>query len=217
MTSPTTTRATRMLPAWAGVLAAVACVGCGGTRAADVLHGPERPLAQVWLVRGQGWVFSSGWGVLADRLRATGRAAADLSDRQGDDLAGLVQEARRGGGRERGPLVLVGHSRGGRQVLRAAAELAKAGIAVDLLVTVDVALPPDVPSGVRHVVNVYRGSGRIYPARPLRPGKGCTAVIENVDLDAPGAPLSNAGVHHLTITDDAALQEWLLRRIVAVR
>jgi hypothetical protein len=41
-------------------------------------------------------------------------------------------------------------------------------------------------------------------------------VIENIDLDAPDAPVSGAGLHHLNITASAGVQDWLVDRILGV-
>ena len=94
-------------------LSAILC-GCGA-------GGPEsaEPVGHVYLFRGQGWAFSSGFRSVCERLRSAGLAAEDLSDTPAIGPSNRSSPtARRAACR--GQLVLVGHSRGGRVCLRAA-------------------------------------------------------------------------------------------------
>jgi pimeloyl-ACP methyl ester carboxylesterase len=118
-------------------------------------------------------------------------------------------------GRLHGPLILVGHSCGGRYALWTAQKLQQAGIAVDLLVCVDVApWPFQVPDNVRRAVHLHRSRRRVYPAGPLRPARGSRAIIDNIDLDAPGSPIRGRGLHHLNITANPAVQEWIVGQVL---
>ena len=127
---------------------------------------PAAALGHVFLLRGNATVFSRGFGALCARLRSACFWAEDLRC-VGDHWACRHISAEREAGRLRGPVVLIGHSRGGRRALAAARRLETLGIAMDLLVCVDVAFPPLVPSNVRRAVHVYRSRRRVYPARPL--------------------------------------------------
>jgi pimeloyl-ACP methyl ester carboxylesterase len=117
-------------------------------------------------------------------------------------------------GRLHCPVVFVGHSRGGRSALHAARQLEPFGVVVDLLVCVDVAWPYEVAGNVRRAVHLYRSQRRLYPARPLRATPGSQAVVENVDLDGPGAPVSGRGLHHLNITACPAVQDYVIGRVL---
>jgi hypothetical protein len=175
---------------------------------------PDRHSApgRIYLLRGNAVVFSRGLGLLCGQLRRSGFWAEDL--RCVGDLW-LVRHlaADQRSGRLRGPVVLVGHSCGGRYALYAAHELHALGIAIDLIVTLDVALPPDVPSNVKRAVNLYRSRGRLYPARPLRPAPGSAAVVENIDLSAADSPEKAWWLNHLTMTDSARVRALVLARI----
>jgi hypothetical protein len=177
------------------------------------------PLGHVYLIRGQGWVFSGGWAVLCDRLRTAGVRAEDVSDHGGGWVADDVLARHRAGTLGGGPVVFVGHSRGGRQSLFAAERLARDGVRVDLILTADVAIPPPVPANVGRAVNVYLSKDRIYPARRLVAAAGSKAAIENVALDAPGSPFAPPhGLNHLNFTDSLEVRAYLYRRIMqAVR
>jgi pimeloyl-ACP methyl ester carboxylesterase len=182
----------------------------GPGRSAE-LPRPNRYPGRVYLIRGQGWGFSPGWRKLRDRLREAGARADDISDlAAGGAVAELLADHQ--AGRLTGPIVFVGHSRGGRQSLAAAERLGRAGVAVDLVLTADVAFPPAVPGGVQRAVNLYLTHTRLYPARPLRPVPGNEPIIENIDLGPAGAK----GLNHLNITSNSALQDYLFARIMEV-
>jgi hypothetical protein len=169
---------------------------------------PGTARGRVFLLRGNGIVFSRGLGILCGRLRGAGFWAEDLRC-VGDRWACRRLLADRRAGRPASPLVFVGHSCGGRYSLHAAARLQKAGVGVDLVVCLDVALPPTVPGNVRRAVHLYRGR-RLYPAQPLAPAPGSHAAIDNIDLDGPGSPLDPRGLHHLNFTDRPAVRDLVL-------
>jgi hypothetical protein len=174
----------------------------------DEAHG------RVYLLRGNGVVFSRGFGTICERLRRAGLWAEDLRC-VGDlwvrrHLLGDLEA-----GRLRGPLVLVGHSCGGRYALYTARKLQEAGVGVDLVVCVDaVTFPHRVPGNVQRAIHLYRSRRRIYPAGPLRLAAGSAAVIENIDLDAADSPVCPRWLNHLNITASPAVQEWIVRRIL---
>ena len=173
---------------------------------------PTDAWAAAYLLRGNGAVFSPGFGRLCDRLRAAGVWAEDLRC-VGDRWACHHLAGQRAAGLLTGPVALVGHSRGGRRALAAAAWLGRIGVAVDLVVCVDVAFPPPVPGNVRRAVHLYRSGWRVYPARPLRPAPGAGGRVENIDLDAPGSPVPGRGLHHLNIMWCPAIRAWVAGQI----
>jgi hypothetical protein len=63
-------------------------------------------------------------------------------------------------------------------------------------------------------VHLFRSKRRIYPAKPLRAAADSKARIGNLDLDAPDSPLSSAWIHHLNITANREIQQWILGRIM---
>src|SRR5436190_20204564 len=112
---------------------------------------PTQSRGRVFLLRGNGVVFSPGFGRMCAALRRAGVWAEDLRC-VGDRWACRHLIADRQAGRLRGPVVFVGHSCGARYSLYAARQLQAAGIAVDLVVCLDVALAPAVPPNVRRPV-----------------------------------------------------------------
>ena len=168
--------------------------------------------ARAFLLRGQAVVFSRGFGPMCDRLRRENIWAEDLRG-VGDCWVRRRLIADREAGLS-GPVILVGHSCGARYSLFSAHELARRGIAVELIVCVDAAIPYTVAANVRHAANLYRSRGRIYPARPLVAAPGSAARITNVDLDAEDAPIAPAGLHHLNMTGSRAVQDWIVARVL---
>lgn len=174
---------------------------------------PPRAPGRVFFFRGQGIVFSRGFGTMCGELRRRGVWAEDLRCR-GETWAVRQVVADHQSGR--GPVVFVGHSCGGRSALFAAEELRAAGIDVSLIVCLDVTLPPPVPANVKRAVNLRRTRRRLYPAMPLTAAPGAAPVIENIDLDAPDSPIDPAWTCHLNITSRPGVQAFVVGRILEV-
>lgn len=174
---------------------------------------PERHRGQVFLLRGNGIVFSRGFGVLCTELRRAGVWAEDLRC-VGDRWVCRRLRADKRAGRLRGPIIFVGHSCGGRYALYGAHDLQAASIDVDLLICLDVAQPPPVPGNVRRALNLYLTRDRLYPARPLVTDAGSKALIHNIDLNAADSPLDADGLSHLNFTDSLALRGLVRKEIL---
>ena len=176
---------------------------------------PEDARARVYLLRGNGIVFSNGLGILCRQLREMGVWAEDLRC-VGDLWAYRQLIAEHRAGRLRGPVIFVGHSCGGRYSVFTARKLQRAGIQVHLLVCLDVAMPPEVPANVDRAVSIYLTRRRIYPARPLRSAPGSPAVIENIDLNGKDSPVRANWLCHLNITDSVGVRALVMERILRV-
>jgi hypothetical protein len=157
-------------------------------------------------------VFSPGFGEICTRLRRAGIWTEDIGP-AGDRWVCRYVIAEHRAGQLQGPIILVGHSRGARNVVDTARELEKAGITVDLMVCLDVCLLPKVPGNVRQALNVYMSQPRFYPADALRPAPGATARIENLDLSGPDAPDLGGAVCHVNIAASRAVQDLIFERI----
>jgi hypothetical protein len=168
--------------------------------------------ARVFLLRGSGTVFTPGFGELCTRLRREGIWTEDLGPAGERWVCGYVMAEHRAG-RLRGPVILVGHSRGARHVVDAAKELEKVGIRVDLLVCLDATLLPKVPSNVREAFNLYLSQPRLYPADTLSAEPGATVRINNLDLRGPDAPELGRAVCHLNIATYHSVQDLIVERI----
>jgi len=174
---------------------------------------PATARGKAFLLRGNALVFSPGMGSLCRRLRQLGIWAEDLRCVGDRWVVRHLLAEQRTGHRCR-PLIFIGHSCGGRYSLYAAHALEKAGIPVELVICVDVALAPPVPANVRKAVHLYLTQRRVYPARPLLAAPGSHAVIQNVDLNGPGSPASPRGLFHLNITNSAGIQQFILEQVL---
>lgn len=169
---------------------------------------PDHANGLAFLFRGNGTVFTPGFGRLTDQLRSQGLWTEDMT------CNGLPWAKRYLMKQQRHrPIILIGHSCGGRRSLQLAALLEAAAITVDLVICIDVAFTPTVPANVRRAVHLYRSRWRFYPARPLVPCPGITLPIDNIDLDQPDAPFPGTWLHHLNITGNQALQSWIMQEV----
>jgi pimeloyl-ACP methyl ester carboxylesterase len=176
---------------------------------------PAHARGRVYLLRGTGVVFSPGFGELGTELRQAGFDVEDLPC-FGEWWVCPSLIADHQAGRSCGPLILVGHSAGGRHALSAAHKLEEAGIPVDLLVCLDAGLPSEVPGNVKRVLKVYMHHF-LYSSCPLRPAPGASARIENVDLKDPHCPIDGGSqCCHLTIAASPAVRAFVLQRILDV-
>jgi pimeloyl-ACP methyl ester carboxylesterase len=196
---------------------------------------PLKSVGRVYLLRGQGIVFSRGFGAMCSALRRAGWWAEDLRcvghtwafrHLRGENCGGS-EKRQTGKMAPPGPVVLVGHSCGGRSALELAGWLETLEIAVRLVICVDVAWAQRVPANVERAIHLYRGSNRIYPASPLQlaqirnPQSAIrnsaeirNSSVENIALDAPDSPLHEPGLNHLNITARPAIQKWIVGRIL---
>jgi hypothetical protein len=184
-------------------------VGWATTRRANPDPGSAR--AHVFFFRGQAIVLSGGFGRMCDELRRRGIWAEDLRCR-GERWAVRQVLADHQEGRPVA-VALVGHSCGGRSAIFAAEQLNEAGVAVSLIVCLDVTLPPPVPANVRRAINLRRTRRRLYPAMPLIAAPGARPVIENIDLDAADSPIEPAWICHANITSRPRVREYVVDRI----
>src|SRR5262249_7093810 len=92
---------------------------------------PAQAVGHAFLLRGNGAIFSRGFGRICGTLRQAGLWAEDLRC-VGDRwlCRHLVREHR--AGRLRGPVIFIGHSCGGRYALFASRRLEPLGVAVEL-------------------------------------------------------------------------------------
>ena len=117
--------------------------------------------ARVFLVRGSGTVFTSGFGEICSRLRRAGIWTEDLGP-AGDSWVFQHVTAERRAGRLQGPIILVGHSRksfmhgltgdgAARDLFTIGASLKLCSHSVEILRVHDVAAHTDAYRGWAHV------------------------------------------------------------------
>ena len=204
--------------AFAGALAAVVVLAFAGTvqaqtpgeqpqergahPSANNAYSPPKP--DVYLFNGFLPLPGNGIERLAARLAARGYAARVHSWADADAVAGEIEAAYRIG-KQRGPILLIGHSLGGRAAVSIASRLQAARIPVSLIVTFDPYHPDPVPANVRHVINFYQSTNGV--GSPLSPAAGFHGSLINKDLK------SRADLIHRTIPMDPGVQSRVIAEI----
>ena len=115
---------------------------------------PIQPRGRVYLFRGAlGPIFSTGMDRLAEKIVRAGLPA----DTYEFTVCGMVTEkAIEKYRQDPAPIVLIGHSMGGRCALQFSEKLQEEGIPVSLVVTIDPAhLSPEVPANVERYINIF--------------------------------------------------------------
>jgi hypothetical protein len=168
---------------------------------------------EIYLLRGLFNVFSLGMDELAGKLQAQGFSSAVDNHAAWGALADRIIQARASGSNS--PIVLIGHSLGGDDVIKLAERLHGAGIQVDLLMPVDAVSPSAVPANVRRVVNYFQSSNGW--GQPVRPGTGFRGVLVNADLETNRRELRDANTGHTTIDKSMKVHVDILREVARVR
>ena len=179
--------------------------GRTGSPAAGAEFAPHS-FARAYLVRGiLGLIFSRGMNRLAEGLNEAG-VHADVYDFPTCDET--ADTAIREYGEAPAPIVLIGHSMGGRCVLMIARRLQEAKIAVSLLVTVDpVHGSPSVPANVQRYINIFL-SDSFLGGGDVGWDQGFQGHFASFDL------ASHWDVSHITIDKLDALHDQLIAKCV---
>jgi len=108
------------------------------------------------------------------------------------------------------PVILMGHSLGANEQIKVARNLEKAGIPVDLLVTLDAVLPPKVPGNVRHALNLYKpGYVPMFSGIRLKADNPELTRIDNMNVNEIGG----VKVNHFTIANNKKVQTIILDEV----
>jgi pimeloyl-ACP methyl ester carboxylesterase len=169
---------------------------------------PQPLRARAYLFRGAlGPIFSRGMDALAEKIERAG-VSADVYE---FTLCGLVAataiERYR---KDPAPIILIGHSMGGRCTLQFAEALQAAGISAALVVTIDPAhLSPDVPLNVERFINIFLskdilGGGDIKAVQGFR---GSYASYDLAERDE---------VSHITIDKMDTIHQQLISKILRI-
>ena len=157
---------------------------------------------RVYLLRGWFGVFSTGMDTIAEELRAKGIKADAIGHLEWKATAAKIASDRAAGAT--GPLVLIGHSQGGNNVIDMARELEKQSIPVDLLVTVAPFMQDPVPANVVRAVNYYQSPGW---GSPLTVEPGFKGQLSNINV------AEDAAIIHINMDKDAKIQAQIVGAI----
>jgi pimeloyl-ACP methyl ester carboxylesterase len=167
---------------------------------------PAAPRARVYLFRGAlGPIFSTGMDRLAEKIVKAGLPA----DTYEFTLCPLIARAAITKYREDpAPIVLIGHSMGGRCALQFSERLQEEGIPVSLVVTIDPAhMSPEVPANVERFINIFL-SRNVLGGGDIKPVAGFPGHYASYDLE------QHDEVSHITIDKMDAVHQQLVAKIL---
>lgn len=172
----------------------------------------------VYCMRGWLGIFSTGMDDLAVKIDKE-VAAVSVADEEWQRLKNFLIKQKKAG-RLNEPLVLVGHSWGADDQIRVAEDLAKAGITVDLLITVDPVTPPAIPSNVKRCLNIYKSHPITDPV-PLWRGvaidqNNTKVPITNINLREDKVEFETGSIDHINIEKAPGVHQMVLDSIRSV-
>lgn len=196
-----------------------ACIDFTSIRGAELNHALEQNTQRypvkghVFALRGIFGIFSTGMDKLADKLqRDMGINAIAVAHHRTQKLTNFIikQHQQR---RLKPPIILVGHSLGADDDIKAAYQLDKANVPVELLITLDPVNPIKVPPNVKRVVNIYMPHKLdmipVFRGMPVAAIDTQRTKIENINLNQVSAE-EYGHIHHFNIDKDDALQRVVM-------
>ena len=161
----------RSIITWLFLTFALAIAGC--QNGADQSQQPKFQSTKVYLFRGLlGHKYSTGLDTLGQRLEGNGHKVKVLSHNNEENV---YWEIINSGHKQ---VALIGHSMGGKTATRLATKLARKGVKICLLATIDPVGNGLVPTNVAIALNWYQGR-----FSPLIAGKGFAGYIQNFKMD----------------------------------
>jgi LysM repeat protein len=195
---------------------AVGLAGCSFGLSPDLMTTPgpssgrrDMP-GHVYLLRGLiGDIFSLGMDDLAEKIRQRGIRASVHGVSAARVLADAIIAKYRSEP-SLAPIVLIGHSTGGDEIIVMAERLKAANVPVALAVGFDpTPIARDVPSNVELFINLYQATNLIGGGRAT-PGPGFRGRLINVDLR------DRREIVHITLDKSKVLHDLLIEKIVAI-
>lgn len=189
--------------------------GCGVGMSLDAANSyaatEKRELpGRVYLLRGLiGDIFSLGMDDLAAKIEQRGIKASVHGVSVARFLAGdIIAKYRRDP--SIAPIMLIGHSTGGDEIITIARRLKTAGIPVALAFGFDpTPIASDVPSNVELFINLYQATNLIGGGRAT-PGAGFRGRLVNVDLR------DRREIVHITLDKSKVIHEQVIEKIVGI-
>jgi pimeloyl-ACP methyl ester carboxylesterase len=167
---------------------------------------PVLPRGRAYLFRGaMGLIFSRGMDRLTEKIERAGITANVYEFTVCDLVAGAAIETYK---QDPAPIILIGHSMGGRCALQFSEKLRDEGIPVSLVVSVDPAhLSPDVPLNVERFINIFL-SKDILGGGDIKPTQGFRGNYASYDL------AQHDEVSHISIDKMDQIHQQLVAKIV---
>lgn len=206
---------------WCGMLWGLS--GCGSNtpgRMEWVQPLTDKPRAgTVYCIRGWAGVFSSGIDEMARQLNEQGVTALVYQPEQYPELAATMVKRYRGM-KPHEPICFIGHSRGCDSSLIISRELAKIGVKVDLIVTLDSVDETVVPRNVALCYNYWMPgiffNTNLLRGIPLTQEAGSTGQLHNINLHQEGQNLREPLTNHVDIDKGPKLQRRIIQHVLDV-
>jgi hypothetical protein len=200
-------------------------VGCFGKMTPGKMewvqpHSDAPRAGNVYLIRGLIGLFSFGIDEFGETINQNGVRAHVFQQDQNTKIAKAVVESYRGV-KNPEPLIIVGHSLGADDAIMIAREAKKAGIWVDMIVTMDAVNPLEVPDNVGVVYNYYQPSifdkmGMLRGV-PLTLEAGNTrTVLHNLNIRGERKDLLEPDTNHINIEKNKNIHRESLAHILEV-
>jgi len=152
-----------------------------------------------------GLIFSRGMDRLTEKIERAGITANVYEFTVCDLVAGAAIETYR---QDPAPIILIGHSMGGRCALQFSEKLRDEGIPVSLVVSVDPAhLSPSVPLNVERFINIFL-SKDVLGGGDIKPTQGFKGHYASYDL------AQHDEVSHISIDKMDQIHQQLVAKIV---
>jgi hypothetical protein len=166
---------------------------------------PIQPQGRAYLFRGAlGLIFSRGMDKLADKILRAGITANVYEFTICNLITSAAIEDYK---RNPFPIILIGHSMGGRCALQFSEKLKDEGIPVSLVVTIDPThLSPDVPSNVERFINIFL-SKNVLGGGDIQPSKDFPGHYASYDMDQHGEVL------HINIDKMDLIHQQIISKI----
>ena len=168
---------------------------------------PDLSRTRVYLFRGAlGLIFSRGMDKLATRIERTGATVNVYEFTVCGLIASTAIEEYKS---NPFPIVLMGHSMGGRCALEFSEKLKEEGIPVGLVVTIDPAhLSPSVPTNVARFINIFL-SKDVLGGGDIKPVAGFAGQYASYDLQ-------DHGELHINIDKMDVIHQQLAAKVLEV-
>lgn len=172
-----------------------------------------------YLTRGLIGAFSHGIDVLTEKVDAAGVRAHVFQEDQHELIAQtLVDRYKNNPNHE--PIVLIGHSLGADASIMYARELQKAGVEVDVLITLDATRPPKVPGNVKICYNYYQpsifdGTG-ILRGIPLETEPDFHGKLYNMNVRDEYKHLLEWDTNHVNIDKNSRIHADVIARVLSI-
>jgi hypothetical protein len=171
---------------------------------ASAAQGTSAPRTHVFLMRGFANVFSLGMDQIGARLQRMGINASVENYIAWDAIVNQAYAEYRSGQVQN--IIIVGHSSGATAVTAVAARLGELGVPVKLAIALDPTTRVFAAGHVERYINFYAPGGM---GTLVDKGRDFTGNLQNISLG--GYP----GVGHFNIDKDPAVQDRVIREIVA--